>query len=183
MTVSIKRVAVISAGPSGAIALDALMRERTFDVVRVFERRERPGGVWLFDPEPTPTSLPIGVHEKQIDSPAQIPSKLPCYTPKNTQERFAQTATYGHLETNVDAKVMEFTEEPVGEDRTIASIKKYGELTPFRHHSVMQRNVEHLCMRNGYGDHILFNTTVEKAVKNGHEWVLTLRREGDSGDY
>lgn len=64
MTVSIKRVAVISAGPSGAIALDALMRERTFDVVRVFERRERPGGVWLFDPEPTPTSLPIGVHEK-----------------------------------------------------------------------------------------------------------------------
>ena len=183
MTVSIKRVAVIGAGPSGAIALDALMRERTFDVVRGFERRERPGGVWLFDPEPTPTSLPIGVHEKQIDSPAQIPSKLPCYTPKNTQERFAQTATYGHLETNVDAKVIEFTEEPVGEDRTIASIKKYGELTPFRHHSVMQRNVEHLCMRNGYGDHILFNTTVEKAVKNGHEWVLTLRREGDSGNY
>lgn len=42
----IKRVAVIGAGPSGAIALDSLVRERAFDVVRVFERREKAGGVW-----------------------------------------------------------------------------------------------------------------------------------------
>ena len=182
MTTPIKRVAVIGAGPSGAITLDALMRERSFDVVRVFERRERPGGVWLFDPEPT-TSLPIGIHTKHIDRPVQIPNKLPCYTPKNTQERFAHTATYGHLETNVDARAMGFTEEPVEGDRTIASITMYGELTPFRHHSVMQRYVEQFCMRNGYGDHILFNTTVEKAVKEGDEWVLTLRREGESSDY
>lgn len=42
----IKRVAVIGAGASGAIALDALLREQHFDVVRVFERREKAGGVW-----------------------------------------------------------------------------------------------------------------------------------------
>ena len=42
----IKRVAVIGAGASGAITLDALLREQHFDVVRVFERRDRAGGVW-----------------------------------------------------------------------------------------------------------------------------------------
>jgi hypothetical protein len=42
----VKRVAVIGAGPAGAIAVDALAQEKTFDVIRVFERREGPGGCW-----------------------------------------------------------------------------------------------------------------------------------------
>lgn len=41
-----KRVAVIGAGPSGAITVDALVKERVFDVIKVFERREGPGGCW-----------------------------------------------------------------------------------------------------------------------------------------
>ena len=43
---AIKSVAVIGAGPSGAIAVDALMQEKTFDIVRVFERQEKAGGCW-----------------------------------------------------------------------------------------------------------------------------------------
>lgn len=42
----VKRVAVIGAGPSGAITVDALAQEKAFDVIRVFERREGPGGCW-----------------------------------------------------------------------------------------------------------------------------------------
>lgn len=42
----IKRVAVIGAGPAGAIAVDALVQEKAFDVVRVFERQEKAGGCW-----------------------------------------------------------------------------------------------------------------------------------------
>lgn len=42
----VKRVAVIGAGPSGAIAVDALVRENAFDEIKVFERREGPGGCW-----------------------------------------------------------------------------------------------------------------------------------------
>jgi cation diffusion facilitator CzcD-associated flavoprotein CzcO len=42
----VKRVAVIGAGPAGAIAIDALAQEKTFDTIRVFERREKPGGLW-----------------------------------------------------------------------------------------------------------------------------------------
>jgi cation diffusion facilitator CzcD-associated flavoprotein CzcO len=42
----VKRVAVIGLGPSGAITIDALAQEHAFDVIRVFERREAPGGCW-----------------------------------------------------------------------------------------------------------------------------------------
>lgn len=42
----VKSVAIIGAGPSGAIAVDALMQEKAFDVIRVFERQEQAGGCW-----------------------------------------------------------------------------------------------------------------------------------------
>lgn len=42
----IRRIAVIGAGPAGAIAVDALAQERAFDTIRVFERREDAGGCW-----------------------------------------------------------------------------------------------------------------------------------------
>lgn len=42
----IKRVAIIGAGPAGAIAVDALAQEQAFDVIRIFERREKAGGCW-----------------------------------------------------------------------------------------------------------------------------------------
>lgn len=44
--VHVNRVAVIGAGPAGAIAVDALAQEKAFDIIRVFERREGPGGCW-----------------------------------------------------------------------------------------------------------------------------------------
>ena len=45
-TMAVKRVAVIGLGPSGAISIDALAQEHAFDVIRVFERRDAPGGCW-----------------------------------------------------------------------------------------------------------------------------------------
>ena len=44
----VESVAVIGAGPSGAIAVDALVQEKAFDVIRVFERQEKAGGCWYF---------------------------------------------------------------------------------------------------------------------------------------
>lgn len=41
-----RRVAVIGAGPGGAIATDALVKEQAFDTIRVFERRHAMGGTW-----------------------------------------------------------------------------------------------------------------------------------------
>jgi cation diffusion facilitator CzcD-associated flavoprotein CzcO len=42
----IKSVAVIGAGPGGAITVDALAQEKSFDVIRVFDRQEHAGGCW-----------------------------------------------------------------------------------------------------------------------------------------
>ena len=42
----IKSVAVIGCGPAGAITIDALVQERVFEKITVFERREKPGGCW-----------------------------------------------------------------------------------------------------------------------------------------
>ena len=42
----VKTVAVVGLGPAGAITIDALAREHAFDVIKVFERREKPGGCW-----------------------------------------------------------------------------------------------------------------------------------------
>ena len=46
MPVKVRRVAVIGAGPGGAIAIDALVKEQSFDTIRVFERRAGVGGTW-----------------------------------------------------------------------------------------------------------------------------------------
>lgn len=48
-TGAIKSVAIIGAGPAGAIALDALAQEQAFDEIRLFERREKAGGCWSVD--------------------------------------------------------------------------------------------------------------------------------------
>lgn len=45
-----KRIAVVGAGPAGAIAVDALAQEKCFESIKVFERRERPGGCWYVPP-------------------------------------------------------------------------------------------------------------------------------------
>lgn len=42
----IRKVAVIGAGPAGAIATDALVKEGVFDEIRVFERKSVAGGTW-----------------------------------------------------------------------------------------------------------------------------------------
>jgi cation diffusion facilitator CzcD-associated flavoprotein CzcO len=42
----IKSIAIIGAGPAGVIAVDALVQEQIFDIVKVFERREKAGGCW-----------------------------------------------------------------------------------------------------------------------------------------
>jgi cation diffusion facilitator CzcD-associated flavoprotein CzcO len=43
----VKRIAIIGLGPAGAIAIDAFAQEQAFDLIRVFERREAPGGCWF----------------------------------------------------------------------------------------------------------------------------------------
>ena len=47
----VKTVAIIRAGPAGAIAVDAFAQERAFDRIRVFELQRKAGGCWRISRE------------------------------------------------------------------------------------------------------------------------------------
>ncbi|KAL2112240.1 hypothetical protein VUR80DRAFT_8195 [Thermomyces stellatus] len=179
-----KRVAVIGAGPAGAITIDALAQEKAFDLIRVFERREGPGGCWIGDTERPPVVSDLAsLAARNADKPLPIPAKLPTQAPKVDQPRFAESSIYPYLETNIDSVPMEFTQEPIPEERTERSIAVHGPDTPFRHWDVMRRYIKGLVERRGYEDYVSYNTTVELAEKVGSEWKLTLRRDGKQSDY
>ncbi|EEY17494.1 dimethylaniline monooxygenase [Verticillium alfalfae VaMs.102] len=182
--VAIKRVAVIGAGPGGAIAVDALAKEKAFDLIRVFERREAAGGCWLGDTTPPPLLTDLeALANRTADPPVDIPDRLPAQTPKLTQPRFADSSVYPYLETNVDAIPMSFSQEPIPSDRSPHSVALHGEDTPFRHWTVIRRYLQSLLERDGYEDLVSYSTTVERVEKVGHEWKLTLRRDGERSDY
>ncbi|KAF1952538.1 FAD/NAD(P)-binding domain-containing protein [Byssothecium circinans] len=180
-----KRIAVIGLGPSGAIAIDALAQEKAFDVIRVFERREAPGGCWLEDPSPPPDLEPSSLESlatRTADLPPTLPSSLPARTPKPAQPRYAESSVYPYLETNVDAIPMSFSQEPIPNQRTQLSISKHGDDTPFRHHSVIRNYLAGLVNRKGYDTLVSYNTTVELAERVGCEWRLVLRKSGGKED-
>ncbi|KXH64224.1 hypothetical protein CNYM01_12215 [Colletotrichum nymphaeae SA-01] len=188
---AVKRVAVIGAGPAGAITIDALAREKTFDVIRVFERREAAGGCWVGDQTPPPHLTNFSsLAARTADQPLPIPETLPARTPKAPAgaasapppPRFTESGIYPYLETNIDAIPMSFSEESLPEQRTDNSIALHGPDTPFRHWTVVRDFVQGLVNRNGYQDFVSYRTTVERAEKVGDEWKLTLRKEGDEGD-
>lgn len=113
------------------------------------------------------------------DLPHPIPENLPAYTKKSSQYRHAETSVYPYLETNIDSRVMEFSQEPIEQTRSSLSIRRHGEDTPFRHHATVQKYVEGLIEKNGYSDLVEYNTTVERAEKQESGlWKLTLRKEG-----
>ncbi|KAL4874388.1 hypothetical protein BJY04DRAFT_225055 [Aspergillus karnatakaensis] len=188
MPSKIKSVAIIGAGPAGAIAIDAFAQEQAFDKIRVFERREKPGGCWLYDTtEPAPLSNLSALASRTADTPVEAPGPLPGYFPRPPQNRFNDTPVYPTLEANIDAGIMQFSQEPIPEIRSAASIKIHGADTPFRHHTVIQRYIESLVKRRGYERLVEYDTTVERAEKvpvgqkAGKDaegrWVLTLRKQ------
>lgn len=183
---AIKSVAIIGAGPSGLITLDALIRENRFDVIRLFERRGEAGGCWVFDNSPPdPLGNISDLSERTAVKPEVIPDSLPAYVPKSNSQRFNDSGLYPYLETNVEAKVMEYSQEPFPAIGSKRSITKYGDKTPFRHHTVVKSWLQGLYKTKGYDDHLVFNTSVELVKKNQEagNYTLTLRRLGKRLDY
>ncbi|KAI8666394.1 hypothetical protein NCS57_00864000 [Fusarium keratoplasticum] len=181
---AVKRVAVIGAGPAGAITIDALAQEKAFDLIRVFERREGPGGCWIGDSgRPSTVSDFKSLADRSADTPLQVPEHLPSYTPKSSQPRFTESSVYPYLETNIDHLPMQFSQEPIPAETSERSVGIYGPETPFRHWDVVRRYIKGLVERRGYEDLVSYNTTVERVEKIGSEWKVTLRREGNERDY
>jgi len=186
MVPQIKSVCVIGAGPSGIISLDALVQEKVFDNIRVFERRSEAGGCWVYDKSP-PEALPKSINKlatrnADIADGGDIPplERLPMYVPKSKRQRFMDTATYSYLETNVEDQTMEFTTEPFPKSGSSISIAKYGPDTPFRHNIKVKEWIQNIYKGKQQDDFIEFNTSVELVEKNIQtgKWDVILRKFG-----
>ncbi|KAH8673716.1 hypothetical protein BX600DRAFT_480072 [Xylariales sp. PMI_506] len=197
-----KRVAVIGAGPAGIIAIDALAQERVFDQIRVFERREGPGGCWIGEgSQPPLLSDFAALAARTADPPLAIPETLPARVPKaptttttssssgslqqqqQQQVRYSESSVYPYLETNVDDLAMSFSQEPIPAVRSEWSVGVHGPDTPFRHWTVILEYLQSQVERRGYTDLVSYSTTVERAEKVGDEWKVTLRRDEGADDY
>ncbi|SCW04238.1 LAFE_0H09120g1_1 [Lachancea fermentati] len=105
---NIKSVAVIGAGPVGAGLTKALLNERHFDKVQVFEKRGGFGGLWNY-------TKPLLKHTGVTSCP-----KVPCESPHETIKPVVhdkhgsvfQTAVYKYLDTNVPKYLMEYEKFP-----------------------------------------------------------------------
>ncbi|KAK3392702.1 thiol-specific monooxygenase [Podospora didyma] len=189
MTVKARRVAVIGAGPAGAIATDALVKEQAFDTIRVFDRRPIIGGTWVHTPH-LPAAIPslADLLKGNVDLAVTTPTQFPAETPKseevnNHQLRFSDSAQHEHLHSNIIPSIMSYSQEPFPPTLSQRTLTKYGPNAPFRHREVIREWVEEIFVRNEHDRLLELSTTVEKAEKRDGEWILTLRKENPGRDY
>ncbi|CAC08547.1 Thiol-specific monooxygenase [Schizosaccharomyces pombe] len=98
---TIRKIAIIGAGPSGLVTAKALLAEKAFDQVTLFERRGSPGGVWnytstLSNKLPVPSTNPILTTE-----PIVGPAALPVYP----------SPLYRDLQTNTPIELMGYCDQ------------------------------------------------------------------------
>ncbi|KAF2090732.1 FAD/NAD(P)-binding domain-containing protein [Saccharata proteae CBS 121410] len=108
---SVKRVAVIGAGPSGLAAAKYLSAEKAFEKIVVFEQRSSPGGLWNYTPE--------GADDGSFSVPKTRPTKddfeRPVWRTKKQKEAQFISPIYERLETNIPKKLMRFSDLPFPE--------------------------------------------------------------------
>ncbi|CAG8977363.1 hypothetical protein HYALB_00009064 [Hymenoscyphus albidus] len=180
----IKSIAIIGCGPAGLISIDALAQEQVFDTIRVFERRERPGGCWIDDPEGHIQQLPDldRIAARNPEEQIQIPDVLPIVKERSDLYRFDETSIYPTLETNIDAQAMEFSQEPFPSERTAFNVERHGKDSPFRHWKAVRGYLESLVNRRGYEKFVSYGTFVELVEKDQDGgWILTLRQVLEGG--
>lgn len=126
--------------------------------------------------------------EGKADRAVPVPAELPAETPKSEavnshQLRYSDSAQHEHLHSNIIPEIMSYTQEPFPERLSERTLRQYGPGAPFRHRETIRGWVENIFVKNGTEKFLELGTTVEKAVKEGDEWVLTLRKEGPGKDY
>ncbi|KAI8712415.1 hypothetical protein NCS52_01339600 [Fusarium sp. LHS14.1] len=166
----IKSVAIIGAGAAGAITAAAFKAEDYYDRIRVFERRETPGGTWIYDPNPSIPPIHPGGLPADIDKPLDIPTNLPTTAPPSQQERYTHTPIYDNLTTNIPDIAMSFSDIRFS----------YG---PFVPHYVPRQYIENYFYLHKTDEYLSLNTTVEDVSQlpllpgaSFKRWKLTLRK-------
>lgn len=186
----VKRVAIIGGGASGAITLDSLVQEGTFEQIALFERRSTLGGVWIFDENPIQTPndlLKSGEKSSAIDPPLANPfdgwdqgDKIRSL--RSSQERFHHTPAYHGMTTNIIESLMTFSDQAQWK---LSGANDYVDRADVRNY------IEQYIFRHKENDKVTlsFKTTVEDVEKveapqeSGlpYQFKVTLRKELEDG--
>ncbi|KAF5211376.1 putative thiol-specific monooxygenase [Clavispora lusitaniae] len=186
----VKRVAIIGGGASGAITLDSLVQENSFDEIVLFERRDVLGGIWVLDENPIDTPndvLQAGETSATIDPPLPNPfrdgppgEKVRKLRP--SQIRFEQTPSYHGMTTNIIEKFMTYSDQTQW---------KESEFNQYVDRSDVRNYIEKYILRHKDNEKVRlsFKSTVEDvekidAAKDSdlpYQFKLTLRKELEDG--
>ncbi|CAL5871297.1 uncharacterized protein PFLUO_LOCUS5547 [Penicillium psychrofluorescens] len=114
---SIRRVAIIGAGPSGLASAKFLLAEKCFDQIDIFEQRLSVGGAWNPTPEKAAQSTPV-----PQTKPPQRDADL-SHGPN------FMSPLYDRLETNIPKELMRYSDKPFPADAPLfpkhQTVKKY----------------------------------------------------------
>ncbi|KAJ5689291.1 hypothetical protein N7462_003683 [Penicillium macrosclerotiorum] len=145
LTNSVRRVAVIGAGPSGLAAVKYLVGEKHFDQIDVFEQRSSVGGVWNYTPGPLKAGASTTVPHLNPHEPVEGPIWMD--QPNGIRQAVFVSPVYEYLETNIPKELMRFSDKPFPLD---------AQLFP-KHHMVQQYLEEYA---ESIRDRIHFETQV-----------------------
>lgn len=118
--ISISRIAIIGAGPSGISAAKYLLAEKAFDKIDVFEQRDQVGGVWNLTTNILSKKTPIPQLDPHYDVERSVASKLMngiagSSAAIHQTSRF-ETPLYDLLETNIPKQLMQYANRPFDDD-------------------------------------------------------------------
>lgn len=186
------RIAIIGAGPGGAIALDTFLKNGYEDIT-LFEQRRKVGGTWNLDQDLgfKPSQDVPGVEVKEANHPAPIPNgaekgtvEHPVTLPtSNFGPRYDESPLYPQVETNVLADMMSFSEKPVPAVHPPNTKERFGRDDAYRSHTVVRDYVSSYF--EGREKYLKLNTAVEKAYQvngPGSKWKLVLREHDVGSD-
>ncbi len=111
---SVRRVAIIGAGPSGLAAAKYLRAQGSFDQIVVFEQQGQPGGIWNYSQQaPKQTNVPqtnpfVGPQEA-LRQPSASPDEAPGFP----------SALYDDLHANIPKALMNFSDQKFPDDAWI----------------------------------------------------------------
>lgn len=152
----IKSVAVIGGGPSGSGSAKALLRERKFTTIKIFEKRPDFGGLWNYTAETDALTTPVPSESATFDVKPIL---------AESGNYIWASPVYDYLDTNVPKDIMTYAETPFPED-----------LPVFPHRSdVLKYLREYAAELEPY---IVFGTKVVEAiyVEERAQWRLTSRK-------
>ncbi|KAJ5995629.1 hypothetical protein N7481_002606 [Penicillium waksmanii] len=124
---SVRRVAVIGAGPSGLAAVKYLLEERHFEQIDVFEQRSSVGGAWNYSPSSAKVGLTTTVPHLNPHEPVEKPTWT--QQPGGNPEAVFVSPLYDRLETNIPKELMRFADKPFPAEAQLfpkhKSVKQY----------------------------------------------------------